>query len=416
MGAAATSLHGLSVEQVLQMIGEYFSDRRMSVRDAFLFLDVDGSNFVTWDEFYRGVQLCTEGIGGYGLQPAALLEVFRRFDTNGDNKLSIEEFAAAFSPTSGFGGAHYSGSYNSIGVQQVRSVNPPAVVPADVLQRRLAEDVITRVASAIVRSGHAPQDVFNKLDTDRNGWLSWQELEHLILSFQPDLAFSEKQAVFDRFDRDRSGHVDLNEFCRALQEANATALVSVEDKVKYIGDKFKARGLTIYDSFAVFDRNGDGYLTREEWQRAMSVLAPDLHANDVEAVFRRFDVDYDGYMNIAEFQRFFQNALDRHSVVQTTPGVWPVYQAPPAEEPWQTQVLDLVKSCLSTSRTQLTASEVFRRLDIDNNQTLSSFEFNRVVTTYQPNLTQQQLEALFYKVNISGSGSISLGEFVRRFG
>merc|ERR550525_595773 len=85
----------------------------------------------------------------------------------------------------------------------------------------------------------------------------------------------------------------------------------------------------------------------------------------------------------------------------------PMSQPLPVEAEWEAQILDLVRSCLSTDRTGMSIAEVWRRLDIDNNNTMTSYEFNRMVLAYRPDLTQQHLDQLFYKVNISRSGFIS---------
>jgi Ca2+-binding EF-hand superfamily protein len=60
-----------------------------------------------------------------------------------------------------------------------------------------------------------------------------------------------------------------------------------------------------HETFRVFDRNGDGSLTLEEWQRAARILAPELTRDGVEAIFRKFDTDGDGLMSLAEFFHFF---------------------------------------------------------------------------------------------------------------
>jgi len=79
-------------------------------------------------------------------------------------------------------------------------------------------------------------------------------------------------------------------------------------------------------------------------------------------------------------------------------------------------VLDLVKSCLSVARSGMTITEVFRRLDVDASNEMSWSEFKRLMKTYRNDLSDYHLEQLFYKVNTSRTGSITMGEFVLRFG
>eukprot|EP00933_Yihiella_yeosuensis_P061632 TRINITY_DN6446_c0_g1_i1.p1 TRINITY_DN6446_c0_g1~~TRINITY_DN6446_c0_g1_i1.p1 ORF type:complete len:441 (-),score=69.51 TRINITY_DN6446_c0_g1_i1:20-1342(-) len=440
MGTSASSRQVLTIEQQLFLISEYCQGRHLSLKEAFYFLDVDASGFVTWDEFLRGVQHCAPGTGYEAADPTALIDLFNRFDVNKDGRLSIEEFAAAFSGSPNFQGSYYD-DFASRGLSSVpgAAAHVTAVRPLrlDELSHQMGEDVIARIASSVVRLGTTPQKLFSKLDLDKNGRLSRSELEQLIYGFEPHLSLSEKESLWRRFDKDASGNVDLNEFHKALADANGAALVAVGDRIRYIGNKFREQGLDFKRAFSIFDLNGDGFMSRDEWDRAMSLIGPELQSSDVESVFRRFDQNQDGYLNVAEFQDFFQNAMDLQPAVAVARPTGAHTPAPPArptgahtpapparptplpmpvEAAWETEVLDLVRSCLSYERSGMKITEVFRRLDIANSNTMTQYEFNRIVSTYRSDLSPDHLAALFYKVNVSKTGAITLGEFVRRFG
>lgn len=422
MGTGSSDLRGLSADQVLTLIGEYFQSRNMTVAQAFQFLDRDNSSSVSWDEFVRGINICLEQCGSHRLTSTDLWPVFKRFDRNGDNRVSLEEFSSQFS-TSRTGGQY--NSYDHGGAGRMIGFGPPVIAPNVAAERRV-DDVICRIGQAIVRTGFASRQLFEKVDLDHSGRLSWTELERVILSFQPDLSMTERQGVFQRFDRDNSGEVDINEFCSVIDRCNAPALVNVESMIVRLGDKFRAEGRSVSDLFHVFDRNYDGFLTREEWYRAMKTFeAPSnpISNEEIEAVFCRFDINGDGYLAIQEVDTFFKDCIGR-SVgrdaynPQVTPayGALPVYVPPPVEQPWETEVLETVRSCLGVGRSGMTITEVFRRLDIDHGGTMEIVEFNRMVSAYRPDLTSQHMDSLFRKVNTSGSGRITLSEFVRRFG
>lgn len=416
MGISSSVLPGgLTVEDELVLIIEYLRSRRMSARDAFLWLDTDRSGFVAWPEFLRGVEACVVGTAyTAAANPDLLAQVFNRFDTNRDRMLDIAEFTDALTPK--VTASRFEEFRAPLPAVAPGFAAPPRAVAVPTISR-VAQDVLTRLAASLVRTRSTPQELFRSLDVDHNNRLSKLELEQVILGLEPHLSRSEKESIWERFDTDRSGFVDLNEFCRALQEVNASALVTVEDKVRLVGIRFKENGSSVYQAFSVFDRNNDGFLNRDEWQRAISFLAPELHPSDVDAIFRQFDVDANGFISLAEFQDFFQRSMDsRFATAVPTAGALPTYSSPPVEAPWEREILDMLRDCFSFKKTGYRTTEVFRRLDISNSQTLRKYEFHRMLTTYRPGLTDSQMDSLFYKVNVSRSGAISLGEFVSRFG
>jgi len=450
MGAANSGLAGLKAEDVLVLIRDYFNARHMTVQDAFRFIDTDNSKYVSWDEFMKAINLCLENTGHGSISHDSLFQVFQRFDVDNNGKLSIEEFAAAFNPSSKFGSSFYDAEFHDRGMHR-RSPGVGARKPNARPESKVVDDMVGRLASSVVRTGFTPAGVFNKLDKDGNGRLSQSELEQILLSFDANLSLTERNAIFARFDKDMNGSIDIYEFRQALEHANAGALIAVESKVRFMGQKFKDSGYNLHQCFSVFDRDEDGFLTIDEWKRAMSAFGPELSENDAEAVFRRFDDNGDGLMSIHEFQKFFRDAIERTPTVTTTamtpispatspispnispnisphistisPTISPIasqsmhgYHAPPVEEPWQTAVLDTVRHHISKAQCGLDIDEVFRRLDLTGSGNMGMYEFDRMITAYRSDLSREHLDSLFAKVNYSGSGAINRGEFIRRFG
>lgn len=384
MGLGVSSFKGLSADQGIQVISEHLRQRGMTLQDAFTWCDRDLSGEITWEEFYQAVELCVEHVSGEAPDVEALGAIFHRFDENRDGRLSLAELASA--------------------VEKVDRTE------------RLAHSVLERVASALVRLGFSPQDLFHRMDRDKNGLLQQSEIEEVICSLQPDLTVSERQAIWASFDADKSGNVDLNEFARRVEAVNAAPLVALEDKIGSLQRTFTEQGYGTYQVFAAFDANQDGHLHIEEWREAMASLAPNLSREDVDAIFGRFDENDDGYLSLVEFTQFFQDAIDRRPELAQADDGWPVFAPPPPEAPWEADLLDMIRESFSMGRAGMGITEVFRRLDIDNSNTMTREEFDRMALTYNANLGPEHLESLFRKVNLSGSGQISINEFIRRFG
>lgn len=513
----------LNTEEVLARILAYFESHGLRAADVFALLDLDKSGFVSFDEFVQGVQLC---IDGTHVAPALTREnlwvVFCRFDEDRDGKLSVQDFISHLRP------ADYNGSRPTLWIAS--PMERPEGLPLPQPQSYSAgpppfrrDDVVLRIARAVVRAGKAPMDLFEAVDANRDGQLSRMELEQALRGFQPDLTAMELAVIFETFDADHSGTVSAHEFCTALDRLSPGAFVAVEKKVEHLGLKFRQQGLSFYDAFRVFDRDGDGALTREEWQRASRHLAPELTQDGVEAIFRRFDADGDGLMSLGEFSTFFELSVGHHSpavvphalehgvctpqrAVETAPYIveraptWqncgleqfsvqplqpleayssmpvsylqqevpssfppvitntgttheatypvtPVCYIQPTQpiqteprnvmaptlltnraavlesvaekgrpmDPWEKDVLDTIKSCLSFPRSGFRLHEAFERLNTSKSGYLDSYEFDRMATAYYPELHPQQLRNLFATVNMSGSGRITYDEFSRRF-
>lgn len=55
------------------------------------------------------------------------------------------------------------------------------------------------------------------------------------------------------------------------------------------------------EAFRVFDRDGDGFISREELSLVMNNLGEKLSDDDVEDMIREADLDGDGKINYQEF-------------------------------------------------------------------------------------------------------------------
>jgi len=299
------------------------------------------------------------------------------------------------------------------------------------------------MGTSLTRMGYTPQQLFAKIDHDHNGWISRGELEGAVFRFEPDLSQSERDLIFNILDGDKDGRIELSELISKFEGVSAYAFASVEDVIQVVCSKFSQQGKTVAEAFRVFDRNNDGFLSREEWRRSMSLLGPEISPSDADAVFMHFDMNQDGFMSIHEFSTFFPTTISRKPPLPTlgtplpnlgtplptlatplptlltplpTMGSDPRKGTAPFEAAWETEILDLMRSCFKERSGGMSITEVFRRLNYTGTNSLSMAEFSRMVLTYRPDLTVTQVETLFYKVNLTRSGGISIGEFVQRFG
>ena len=55
-------------------------------------------------------------------------------------------------------------------------------------------------------------------------------------------------------------------------------------------------------AFKAFDKDNDGFITKEEFAR----ISKKLNKDQVDAVFKKFDRDQDGVLSLQEFQKMFK--------------------------------------------------------------------------------------------------------------
>jgi len=293
-----------------------------------------------------------------------------------------------------------------------------------------------RIASAVVRGGKTPMELFDAVDTNHDGELSRTELERVLRSFQPDLTALDILIIFDTFDADHSGTVSSHEFCTALDKLAPGAFVTLEKKIEHLGKHFQQLGLGFHDSFRAFDYDADGILCNAEWHEAIRHLAPELTWDGAEAIFRKFDKHSKGFLNLAEFFSFFERSnrttprcmsgmtgrCHSQNIGETFPTLLCSRVSPREiaavksfQKSWHEDVLDTVKDCLSFARSGVAIYEVFARLNTSKSGFLDSYEFDRMVLAYYPELVQHHLQQLFAIVNRSGSGQITQSEFIQQF-
>uniref|UniRef100_A0A182MTQ1 EF-hand domain-containing protein n=1 Tax=Anopheles culicifacies TaxID=139723 RepID=A0A182MTQ1_9DIPT len=75
-------------------------------------------------------------------------------------------------------------------------------------------------------------------------------------------------------------------------------------------------------AFRVFDRDGNGYITRDELKSAMDMIGENVTEYQLNEMLELADADKDGRINYEDFQNFFLNNFD--SLVQPPKKVCPV--------------------------------------------------------------------------------------------
>lgn len=93
--------------------------------------------------------------------------------------------------------------------------------------------------------------------------------------------------MMNEVDTDHSGSIEFNEFINMM-----TKQVSKEQEEEELKQAFK-----------VFDKDGNGFISAEELEFAMTKIGEKLTKEEVQQMIKEADLDGDGQINYEEFVR-----------------------------------------------------------------------------------------------------------------
>ena len=84
------------------------------------------------------------------------------------------------------------------------------------------------------------QLLFDRLDTDKNRWLTAQELVIIFKNESPSSSLSIEQAkqVIDEIDKDSNGRISRDEFVQYILSKQKQSLLDMDDKLQDLRDVF----------------------------------------------------------------------------------------------------------------------------------------------------------------------------------
>ncbi|KAJ4840374.1 Calcium-dependent protein kinase 24 [Turnera subulata] len=147
----------------------------------------------------------------------------------------------------------------------------------------LPEEVVDRI-----------KEVFDMMDTDKNGGLSLEEFTDGLNSMGQSMPDPEVKLLFDSADEDGNGTLSCEEF------------VAMSLHLKRIGcDDY------LTEAFSFFDKNRTGYI---EFEELKDVLVDDKsspnHEQVIKDIISDVDLDKDGRISYDEFRAMMKNGMD----------------------------------------------------------------------------------------------------------
>lgn len=171
-------------------------------------------------------------------------------------------------------------------LKQFRAMNKLKKVALQVIAENLSTEEIAGL-----------REMFNNMDTDRNGTITFEELKNGLTRLGSKLTEAEIKQLIDSADVDKNGTIDYNEFITATMHRHR---LEKEEN--------------LYKAFQFFDRDGSGFITRDELRQALTRNGMRDEAA-IDEIIDDVDADNDGRINYNEFVAMMRKGTQDHELI-----------------------------------------------------------------------------------------------------
>jgi len=139
------------------------------------------------------------------------------------------------------------------------------------------------------------EKIFRKTDTDQSGMLSVEELKSYLGRILKQVPSDEEMEDFmSLYDLDGNRELDFGEF---------KSMMTRYDGMAALGKGMDSREARVFEAFLEFDRDGDGYITRDEILSTLKGLyGREIEEEEAERMMEEADANGDGKVDYREFK------------------------------------------------------------------------------------------------------------------
>lgn len=139
---------------------------------------------------------------------------------------------------------------------------------------------------------------FQKADVNKNGVLSRPEVASMFRKVVNTMSARDVEEIMAQADTDHNRQISWEEFVTWLEScADERVTRKLEKCMNTEADIVKA-------SFRVWDRNGDGLISRRELERMLTRMCKEFSPQQVRSMCELIDTDDDGNIDYDEFVDF----------------------------------------------------------------------------------------------------------------
>eukprot|EP00439_Symbiodinium_sp_Y106_P085792 s162_g29.t2 len=213
------------------------------------------------------------------LSEGQLQQLWVTFDTNADGGISREEF-------------------------KKQLANVEASAKAGATKTNVSEEVCSMVTAMLRREGKTQDELFDALASGRQD-VTWSDFHALFAQLLPDLAESQLQELWQHFDKNGDGGVSREEFHRALGTVSKSAEEAAQDVCSRVVAALMREGKSVTELFDAL-AGTRSTVQSKDFADFFRVVEPSITHQQLELLWRTFDKDGDGSVTREEFQMGLQ--------------------------------------------------------------------------------------------------------------
>jgi Ca2+-binding EF-hand superfamily protein len=229
----------------------------------------------------RDFAVALKDIGMKKLSRDEVSALSKKYEKDGNGMVDYRSFLAACSPS---------------GVEQSR---------IDMAQRLRRK--IRKRATLFSKENGRHLDLrseFKDYDTSGSGAISKSDFAQVAKEQGWDLTNEEMKWMVSQFDFNGTGRISYMDFVR-FASLDQSDINEIEKRLRKMIQNKNRAGVKFSEQFEWFDTSGTGKISAHDFKTAMGSLGFPLTDVDVELLMDRFDSDFDGKINYAEFLEAF---------------------------------------------------------------------------------------------------------------
>ena len=427
-------LQGLDIDEdseksVAEQLREALAKSAVRVIDLFNDWDTDGNGKISKEEFRKAM-----GLLGFNVPAKDIDALFDSWDPDGSGVLLLGELDRQLSEEK----AQIEAQRKARALKRAQAAQEKTLLQGFDVDEDSDKSVADQLRDALSQSSTRVIELFRDWDDDGNGMVSKEEFHKAMGLLGFNVPAKDIDALFDSWDPDGSCVLSLDELRHELRDHKTAARIAEfkakeakrqmllqgldidEDSEKSVAEQLREAlaksAVRVIDLFNDWDTDGNGKISKEEFRKAMGLLGFNVPAKDIDALFDSWDPDGSGVLSLGELDK----QLSEHKAqIEAQRKARALKRAQAAQEKTLLQgfdvdedsdksVADQLRDALSQSSTRVI--ELFRDWDDDGNGMVSKEEFRKAMGLLGFNVPAKDIDALFDSWDPDGSGVLSLGE------